>query len=397
MKKHTSNNKQDWKLSIARWAWIPVLILLTGIYLLQGVVNLQLISASLRIYLFFPLLWILLALVALFGWKYGLNDRPRMDRFLFLLAAGAGLAELLVTLLTGIIWQFGYSPYSNQFPAILGNLFYMITMLVGFETARAYLLHRSGKKAPLLSFILILILFSFLSIPPAIFNQFSDIASSFAIFGKVILPALAQGMLVTYLALIGGPWMAITFRGIPLLFEWLSPYLPNLPWMGSAFIKTLTPLVILILINIVLTREDETQTNKPEKKTSYAWVVVALISVSLLWINSGLFGVRPFLVSGVSMEPVLKAGDIVIVQNVTPEEIAKGDIILFRRGSNRILHRVIETYESKGVKYFITQGDANNVEDLPVSFDDVEGKAKITIPKVGWISIEIKRALGWAQ
>jgi signal peptidase len=396
MKPQTSKNQPHLVQSIARWTWIPVLVLLTCIYLLQGVVNLQFINASLRVYLFFPLLWILLALVSLFGWKIGLNDPPRMDKFLFLLAAGAGLAEMLVALLTGLIWQFGYSPYSRQFPAILGNLFYMISMLVGFETARAYLLHRIGKKSPLISFILILILFSFLSIPPAIFNQFSNIASSFSVFGKVILPTLAQGLLVTYLALIGGPWMAITFRGIPLLFEWPSPYLPNLPWMGSTFIKTLTPLVILILINMVLTRE-ETQTNKTQKKTSYAWVVVALMSVSLLWINSGLFGVRPFIVSGVSMEPVLNAGDIVIVQIAKPEEINKGDIILFRRGPNRILHRVIETYESKGATYFVTQGDANNVEDLPVSYENVEGKARLTIPKVGWISIEIKRVLGWAQ
>ena len=397
MKTHSSNIKHHWRQSIARWTWIPVLVLLTGIYLLQGVVNLQFINASLRVYLFFPLLWILLALIALYGWKFGLSERPQFDKYLFLLAAAAGMAELLVTFLTGLIWQFGYSPYSRQITNVIGNLFYVIAMLVGFETARAYLLHRFGKKSPLFSFVLILILFSFLTIPPAIYNQFSEVASSFQVFGKVILPALAQGMLITYLALIGGPWMAITFRSIPLLFEWLSPYLPNLPWMGSAFIKTLTPLIILILINMVLTREEETQTNKQQKKTSYAWVVVALISVSLLWINSGLFGIRPFLVSGVSMEPVLKAGDIVIVQNVKSEEISDGDIILFRRGPNRILHRVIETYESKGASYFVTQGDANNVEDLPVNFEDVEGKARFAIPKIGWLSIEIKRALGWAQ
>ena len=270
-------------------------------------------------------------------------------------------------------------------------------MLVGFETARAYLLHRFGKKSPLFSFVLILILFSFLTIPPAIYNQFSEVASSFQVFGKVILPTLAQGMLVTYLAWIGGPWMAITFRGIPLLFEWLSPYLPNIPWMGSTFIKTLTPLVILIFVNLVVTRDEEPQKEKPQKKTSYAWIVVALISVSLLWLNSGLFGVRPFLVSGVSMEPVLKAGDIVIVQNVKPEEISSGDIILFRRGSNRILHRVVETYTSEGAMYFVTQGDANNVADIPTSYTDVEGKARFAIPKIGWLSIEIKRALGWAQ
>jgi signal peptidase len=397
MKKQARVPHQHWQQSIARWTWIPILVLLAVIYLLRGVANLQFINANLRVYLFFPLLWILVALIAWFGWKFGLSERPQFNRFLFLVAAAAGLAELLVSIVTGIIWQFGYSPYSRQILNVLGNLFYVFTMLVGYEFSRAYLLHRFGKKSPLFSFILILIIFSFLTIPPALYSQFNDVGASFQVFGKVILPTLAQGMLITYLAWIGGPWMAITFRGIPLFFEWLSPYLPNLPWMGSTFIMTLTPLVILILINLVLTVDEEPQKEKPQKKTSYTWIAVALISVSLLWLNSGLFGVRPFLVSGVSMEPVLKAGDIVIVQNVKPEEISSGDIILFRRGANRILHRVIETYESKGAIYFVTQGDANNVTDIPVSYTDVEGKARFTIPKIGWFSIEIKRALGWAQ
>lgn len=397
MKKHTPITKQHWIQSITRWTWIPVLVLLALIYLLSGVVNLQFINANLRIYLFFPLLWILLSLIALVGWKFGLDDRPHFNRFLFLVAAAAGLAELLISILTGIIWQFGYSPYSRQILHVLGNLFYIFTMLVGFEISRAFLLHRIGKKSPLFSFLLVLILFSFLAIPPAIYNQFNDVGSSFQVFGKVILPTMAQGMLITYLAWIGGPWMAITFRGIPLFFEWLSPYLPNLPWMGSAFSMTLTPLVILIFVNLILTRDEEPLKESPHKRTSYAWIVVSLISVSLLWLNSGLFGIRPFLVSGVSMEPVLKAGDIVIVQNVKPEEISTGDIILFRRGANRILHRVVETYKSKGATYFVTQGDANNVTDIPISYTDVEGKARFTIPKIGWFSIEIKRALGWAQ
>ena len=125
------------------------------------------------------------------------------------------------------------------------------------------------------------------------------------------------------------------------------------------------------------------------------WVLVGAMSVSLLWFNTGIFGVRPTLVSGVSMEPKLLAGDVVITREVLTESIEVGDVVRFKQGGVYILHRVIEVQESEGELTFITQGDANNVVDAPVPASQIEGKVILTIPKIGWVSIAVREVIGW--
>jgi signal peptidase len=56
------------------------------------------------------------------------------------------------------------------------------------------------------------------------------------------------------------------------------------------------------------------------------------------------------------------------------------------------MHRVIEIQETAGAKRFITKGDANDSPDVePVIPQNVVGKVVVTIPKIGWVSIVVKR------
>ncbi len=111
----------------------------------------------------------------------------------------------------------------------------------------------------------------------------------------------------------------------------------------------------------------------------------------------GLFGIRPYLVSGVSMRPTLKAGDVVIIEAVAPREIEVGDVILYQGSKVHILHRVIEIHPKSGELEFITQGDGLNTIDEPISETQIEGKMIASVPKIGWIAIGVRRALGYDQ
>lgn len=83
------------------------------------------------------------------------------------------------------------------------------------------------------------------------------------------------------------------------------------------------------------------------------------------------------------------SGDIIIVKNIAGSEAKVGDVITFRpsiKSQAFLTHRVKEKLdhlgETKGT-YYITQGDANLAEDVPVNEKQVVGKKIAVIPKVG--------------
>jgi len=95
-----------------------------------------------------------------------------------------------------------------------------------------------------------------------------------------------------------------------------------------------------------------------------------------------------------SMWPSLKKGDLVVIKGVkNKEDIAMGDIVVYINPKGFTIHRVIELKENT----LITKGDANNVADSPIKYEEVIGKALVykdkivKIPKIGQISLLINK------
>jgi signal peptidase I len=126
-----------------------------------------------------------------------------------------------------------------------------------------------------------------------------------------------------------------------------------------------------------------------------SWLIAAGTAiVAVIWLNTGLLGVRPALVSGASMEPSLFLGDIVFTRSVAPASLRPGDVIRFRSGDVSVLHRVVSVEQTPAGLVFKTQGDNNNFVDPPVAAADVEGRVVFRVPKLGLIPIALKT---WLQ
>ena len=375
----------------ANGAWVPVVIGLASVFFLKSSIAVQLMGYEICYYLLLPLLWMDLTLYALWGWFTSLKIKPQITTLLVGLAVSAGLLQIIGILVSGWLWGAGFSPYRNHISVVLGIFLRLVIGVIGLEMTRAYLLARANKSTAFSVFIAIVVLFTLFAIPPGVFRQLKEGTRILSIVGETILPAISESMLLTYMAWIGGPWMAIIYRIFPLTYEWLSPILPDMTWMQTAFMKTLLPLGILAFINAIIagTEKQETRNND----SSYSWYFIALLSAGMIWLNVGLFGIRTFLISGVSMEPTLEAGDIVIVRpSNEAKDIQIGDIILFNDYSKLVMHRVVEIKHTEELE-FITRGDANHVPDRPVTFRQIEGKAIFRIPKIGWLSLNLKRLI----
>jgi len=376
-----------------RWAWLGFISGLGLIFVLSNSAILTFISPGWRYYLIFPLLWLGLGGMGWWAWRHTLVQPPRLDRWLFILALMGGLVQISIFFLCGLVWSFGRSPYAHAFPALLGNLFFVTSSLLGLEMTRAYLMAR-GKSVAV--FVLITLSFAFIVIPLGFYGRMKDPQSTIEALGTEVLPQLAESLLATYLVWLGGPLAGMAYRGALLGFEWFSPILPRLPWLVRAFVGTITPVVLLLILHQVVTAQEKETSSPRSQGKAFLWMLIVLLAISLLWFNAGFFGVRPYLVSGVSMQPTYYAGDVVIVRQVPPEEIQVGDVILFRHNRAAIVHRVVAIQEQNGQRVFITKGDNNNTLDDPVTPEEYGGRAVMLIPKVGWVAIMFRKVLAWA-
>lgn len=90
-----------------------------------------------------------------------------------------------------------------------------------------------------------------------------------------------------------------------------------------------------------------------------------------------------------SMWPVLKEGDLILIQGVKKEDLKVGDIVVWSNPKGFTIHRIVKLDE----KTLTTKGDANFKDDEPVKYEDVIGRAYqvggkyIRIPYLGYISV----------
>lgn len=133
------------------------------------------------------------------------------------------------------------------------------------------------------------------------------------------------------------------------------------------------------------------------------WLIAALLTILLIanlytlgvrYITGepqpGVFGWSWAVVISGSMEPNIRVNDLIIVREQDTYEV--GDVISFKSGSSVVTHRVIQKENNDG--YYITQGDANNTPDDPVSKEMVIGKVATTIPQLGLVIGYLRTPIG---
>lgn len=127
------------------------------------------------------------------------------------------------------------------------------------------------------------------------------------------------------------------------------------------------------------------------------WLVIIVLAGAMIIalvsrVNGGtpsLFGYTFHRVSSGSMEPTLKVGDVILDKEISDiSQVKEGDIITFQGGAhydnNLVTHRVVRApYTENGVVLLQTKGDANDVEDKPITAKDVRS---IFVTKINFLA-----------
>ena len=124
-------------------------------------------------------------------------------------------------------------------------------------------------------------------------------------------------------------------------------------------------------------------------------IILCVILIPILFINCFLIvkgianknevpsigGNTPLIVLTGSMDPTIKAGDLIVTKKIAAKDVKVDDVISFfdpeGNGSSIVTHRVIgiEIDEPSGEIFFRTQGDNNDIADMtPVSEKNLVGR-----------------------
>lgn len=132
-------------------------------------------------------------------------------------------------------------------------------------------------------------------------------------------------------------------------------------------------------------------------KNIICWILILILAITMVIFlttriqgnTPTVFGYTIFRISTGSMEPELMTGDVILDKVVDDEtEIAVGDVITFEGGSQfdgkLVTHKVIKApyTDENGNTMLQTHGIANELEDTPISIDQVRAKMICKIPYI---------------
>jgi len=133
------------------------------------------------------------------------------------------------------------------------------------------------------------------------------------------------------------------------------------------------------------------------------WIGIAIVGVLVvcllaLTVGPVLLPYKVLTVLSGSMVPTIGVGSVVLDVPIEAGDVRRGDIITFTRPdrtSELVTHRVIAIESGPAGRFFITRGDANNVQDswrVPAI-----GKGylyKFNIPLLGFVLVWLQSPLG---
>lgn len=377
-----------------------VIILTTLALLIYIITNSSLpnlIGSSLFNYLIKPCMWLVFAF---FVWLLP-RTRPKsllkFQESVYWWAFTFALVYIVVLVLAGVVDGLGKSPYSHTPKGILINLFSVGSFLLGTELLRSYLVNSiSTKRENYLIFILIALFITLIGTPFTKVINLKDHVEIVKYIAQYLAPDFAKHLFSTYLAFLGGPLASLIYVGIIEGFHWFSPILPNLKWITTALVGILIPVFSLSLMQMFyLTEAKLLKEGEQDQEGPFGWMITSVFSILVVWFAVGVFPVYPSVIATGSMEPMIKPGDVILVDKATSIDeiynLRAGDIIQFSRDTILISHRIMEIEEEGGIKLFYTKGDNNSGRDFePVRPEQVKGKIIKVIPKIGWPTLLIK-------
>jgi len=307
------------------------------------------------------------------------------------------IVYIVILILAGLIDGLGQSPYDHSITGIIINVFVVGSILLGKELLRGYVVNSLSKDENYFIFVLVALIMTITSISLKRFTEISEYVDIVKFLAKNFAPEFSKNIFATYLAYLGGPISSLIYVGLLQAFHWLSPVLPDLKWITTALIGILCPIFSLTFMQTIFYTETKAlKKSERNEESPLGWIITCLAAIGIIWFSVGVFSIYPSVIATGSMEPLIKPGDVILVEKVKNMEdinnLQVGDVIQFRSDDNILIsHRIMDLVEEDKLVSFRTKGDNNSGSDIDlVKPEQIKGKIIKVVPKVGWPTLLLK-------
>ena len=327
---------------------------------------------------------VLFAFVATLIFKRRTMPSVKSRQVLFILAA-AGAMYVMLYLLSGI--PFGF--YLSSTPFSLENLLRFIlpitAAIIATESIRSVFLAQNKTLSAVFGYVICLLaevllhttLRSITSFP-----RFMDL------FGLVLLPAVAGGLLYQYLSARHGMTPGLVYRLILTLFPYFIPFTSGIPDALVSFAGLTVPLLLLVFVRKLYEKKSAKAVKRLGKWFIGGTAASVLVMLSFVMLISCQFRFGLLVIATESMTGEYNKGDGIFYEAYEDQTIAENDVLVFEKNGLTIVHRVVDVECINGENRYITKGDANDSTDAGyVTDEDVIGIGKAKIPYFGYLTL----------
>lgn len=365
------------------------IILLMFIYMLFSYSNWVKQNNFVYLYIINPIFWLTLATFLRFTIGKTYEKKKNKKEMIEYCCIGV-LVYIITYMISGLFITFGKNPYSTTIFGIITNLWILAVAIVAREYIRYKLIQNVYEKDKIVIAVMISIVYIIIDFNISrFFYGTITVAYIAKQIGQTLIPLIAKNILYSYIAINSGYMPSVVYEIGTKLYLWLSPILPNAPWIMVAIIDGIIPIILFVYMRYTNNKKDIFRSKEKINATDPRSIIPLVIGIILaIWFAIGIFPIKPVAVATGSMEKELSIGDVAIIQKCNSNDVIVGDIIEYQMEGYTVIHRIVEKKQRNGQFYFITKGDNNKSPDaLEVREEQLIGKVIFKIKYIGYPAI----------
>ena len=297
----------------------------------------------------------------------------------------------LLIQLTGIFFGFYKNPYFVNAKILLTTVLPLVVIIVATELIRAIFLAQKNAFASVMTYLSCVLaeILAFSNLAGITgFNQFMDLV------GLTLFPALSANIYYHFVSRRFGALPNIVYRIITTLYIY---FVPNVTAMSDALlacVKIFLPLILLALMSALFEKKKKLALKKRKTLSAISMALAMIVGASFAALVSCQFRFGALVIATESMTGEINKGDMVIYERYDDQTIQEGQVIVFLRDGNKIVHRVVDIEQIGGEIRYYTKGDANNALDVGYVIDeDIVGTTSTKVAYVGFPTLWLRELL----
>lgn len=300
------------------------------------------------LYIINPIFWLTLAIVLRL--ILGRNtENKKLRKPIIQYTITASLVYIITYMVSGLFVTFGKNPFATSLKGLITNLWILGVSILTREYIRYKLINNVYDKDKVKIAVLISIVYVILEIE---FNRFIGTKIAPVTITKYacqsVLPSLTKNILFSYAVIYCSCLPAIIYELTTHLYLWLSPILPNSPWVMTAIIDTVIPIILFLYIRYTKNKLDIFRTRENIINSDPRQIIPLVVCIILaIWFALGIFPIKPVAIASGSMEKELCVGDVAVIKKCNSNDVQVGDIIEYQMEGFTVIHRITQKFQKK--------------------------------------------------